>query len=257
MSGHVPAHVRFRQRLLDRERLIGTFLKTPTGHATEMFGALGFDFVVIDQEHAPFDRTSTDAALMAARGADIAALVRVPGPDAILSVLDCGATGVLVPHVSSVAMAREVAALCRYRQGKRGFAATTRAGGYGSVPMWKHIEAADAQTTLVAQIEDPVALDEIEAIAAVEGIDSLFIGRGDLTAAYGDQGVDPSGVRLATERIAEAARRAGKPISVFVGGVKEATWLGSLGASAFILGSDHSFMKQAALAGAKAIRDIP
>ena len=98
-----------------REHLVGTFVKTPTSHATEIVGALGFDFVVIDQEHGPFDRTSTDVALLAARALGVPALVRVGGPDAILSVLDCGAMGVLVPHVASAAYAREVAAACRYR----------------------------------------------------------------------------------------------------------------------------------------------
>src|SRR5262249_55429665 len=92
----------FRQRLIAREPLIGTFLKTPTSHGTEIIGDAGFDFVVIDQEHAAFDRTTSDVALLAARAARIPALVRVPGPDAILSVLDCGAAGVLIPHVSSV-----------------------------------------------------------------------------------------------------------------------------------------------------------
>src|SRR5262249_40493003 len=181
----------FRQRLLAGEKLIGTFLKTPTSHATEILGALGYDFVVIDQEHAPFDRTSSDIALLAARAHDIPALVRVPGPDAILSVLDCGASGVLVPHVQSVAFAHEPAAMLRYRGGGRGFATSTRAGGYTAVPMWRHISDSDASIVFVAQIEDPVALDDIDAIAAVDGVDSLFIGRGDLTAAFGDEAKDP------------------------------------------------------------------
>src|SRR3954471_24704022 len=118
----VEAAASFRQRLRAGTRLVGTFLKTPTSHATEIIGDVGFDFAVIDQEHAPFDRTSTDIALLAARAANMPALVRVAGPQAILSVLDCGATGVLVPHVATAAYAREVAALCRYRNGLRGFA---------------------------------------------------------------------------------------------------------------------------------------
>ena len=71
----------FRQRLIAREPLIGSFLKTPTGHATEIIGDAGFDFVVIDQEHAACDRTTSDIALLAARAANIPALVRVPGPE--------------------------------------------------------------------------------------------------------------------------------------------------------------------------------
>src|SRR3954470_6946243 len=197
---------KFRQRLLAGEKLIGTFLKTPTSHGTEIVAGVGFDFVVIDQEHAPFDRTTTDIALMAARGCGIPALVRVPGPEAILSVLDCGATGMLIPHVDSVEYAREVASLSRYR-GSRGFATSTRAGGYTATPMWQHIRQADDAVTVVAQIEDRAALDHIDAIAAVEGIDSLFIGRGDLTAAFGDESKDPPEVKKAVERIAAAARK--------------------------------------------------
>jgi staphyloferrin B biosynthesis citrate synthase len=244
----------FRQRLLAAEPLIGTFLKTPTSHATEIVSDLGFDFVVIDQEHAPFDRATTDIALLTARALGMAALVRVSGPDAILSVLDCGATGVLVPHVASATNAREIAALCRYRGGKRGFATSTRAGRYTAVPMWQHIAESDVNMVFVAQIEDVEALDEVDAIAAIEGVDSLFIGRGDLTAAFGDQANDPPAVREAVERICEAARRAQKPISVYVGAAAEAAWLRELGASAFILSSDQGFLRQAAAQGLSQLR---
>jgi len=245
----------FRQRMFAGDKLVGTFLKTPTSHATEILGDLGYDFVVIDQEHGPFDRTSSDIALMAARASNTPALVRVPGPEAILSVLDCGATGVLVPHVKSAAYAREVAAMFRYRGGSRGFATSTRAGRYTGVPMWRHIADSDAQMVFVAQIEDPVALDEIDAIAAVEGVDALFIGRGDLTAAFGDETKDPPVVIRAVERIAEAGRKAKKPISVYVGNAAEAAWLGSLGATVFVLSSDQGFLRQAAATGLREVRD--
>lgn len=241
--------VPFRQRVIAREPLIGTFLKTPTGHATEIVADAGFDFVVIDQEHAAFDRTTADIALMAARAARVPALVRVPGPDAILSVLDSGATGVLVPHVASVDDARRAAALCRYRGGKRGFATSTPAGRYTAVPMWRHIAESDANVVMVAQIEDPEALDQIDAIAAVDGIDSLFIGRGDLTAAFGDESADPPAVRQAVERITAAARAAGKSISVYAANGKEAAWLKELGASTFVVSSDQGFLRAGALAG--------
>ena len=245
----------FRQRMVAGDNLVGTFLKVPTSHATEILGDVGFDFVVIDQEHGPFDRTTTDIALLAARAQGIPALVRVPGPEAILSVLDCGATGALVPHIKSAAHAREVAAMFRYRGGSRGFATSTRAGRYTAVPMWKHIADSDANSVFVAQIEDPVALDEIDAIAAVDGVDSLFIGRGDLTAAFGDESKEPPAVRSAVERISAAARKARKPISVYVGNATEAAWLRSLGANVFILSSDQGFLKQGAAAGLRDVRD--
>lgn len=245
----------FRQRVAARQPLIGTFLKTPTSHATEIIGELGFDFVVIDQEHSSFDRAATDVALLAARARGMPALVRVPGPDEILSVLDCGATGVLVPHVVNAAYAHKIAAACRYRGGRRGFATSTRAGGYTAVPMWRHISESDANTVVVAQIEDPEALDEIDAIAAVAGIDSLFIGRGDLTAAFGDESKDPPQVRNAVERISAAALKAGKSISVYVGNATEAAWLKTMGASTFVLNSDQGFLRQGASSGLKEVRE--
>lgn len=245
----------FRQRLLAGDRLVGTFLKTPTSHGTEIVAGVGYDFVVIDQEHAPFDRTTTDIALMAARGCNIPALVRVSGPDTILSVLDCGATGMLIPHVASAAYAREVAAMCRYK-GRRGFATSTRAGGYTAVPMWQHIRASDDAVTVIAQIEDPEALDEIDAIAAVDGIDSLFIGRGDLTAAFGDETPNPPAVRQAVEKIVAAARRANKPVSVYVGGRPDAEWLQGQGATTFIFNSDQGLLRQAAMKGLAEMRDL-
>lgn len=235
----------FRQRVLARETLVGTFLKTPTSHATEIIGALGFDFVILDQEHSPFDRAAIDVALLAARAHNIPALVRVQGPETILSVLDSGATGVLVPHVVDADYARKVAGLCRYR-GSRGYATSTRAGGYTAVPMWKHIEKSDNEIVVVAQIEDPPALQHLDAIAAVDGIDSLFIGRGDLTAAFADQQKDPPQVRDASERIAAAALKAKKAVSVYTGGGPETTWLQSLGASMFVLSSDQGFLRQGA-----------
>lgn len=245
----------FRRRLLAGQHLVGTFIKTPTVHATEIIGQVGFDFVVIDEEHSCFDRAATDAALLAARAVGAAGLVRVARSDAsnLLSVLDCGATGVLVPHVASAAKAREVAASCRYRGGKRGYSGSVRAAGYGGTPMWSYIDAADAAVTVIAQIEDPEALEEIDEIAAVDGIDALFIGRGDLTCAIGAKTNDAPEIRTAVERIATAARAAGKPICVFVGGLPEATWLKEQGATAFVVSSDQGFMRRAA---AQALKEI-
>jgi 2-keto-3-deoxy-L-rhamnonate aldolase RhmA len=242
----------FRARLLARQTLVGTFLKTPTGHGVEIIGDAGFDFVVVDQEHAPFDRASTDVALAIACARGLPALVRVAGPDAILSVLDGGATGILMPHVASVEQARAIVAACRYRGG-RGFATSTRAGRYTAIPTWDHIDRADAETVVIAQIEDIAALPHAGAIAAVEGVDSLFIGRGDLTAAFADRTSDRQ-VRSASEAIAGAARQAGKIVSVHTGAPGEADYLSDLGATLFVLSSDQGFLRQGALASLGALR---
>lgn len=238
----------FRQRFLNRELLLGTFIKTPTTHPVEIIGGLGFDFVVIDEEHAPFDRVTIDAALLAARASGTAGIVRVAEPTAakLLAVLDDGATGVLVPHVSSPAKARDIVAACRYRGGRRGFSASPRAGGYGAVPMWDHVKLSDAAVTCIAMIEDPEALDDIDGIVAVDGLDGVFIGRGDLAVALGATDIGAPEIRSACERIIAAAGKAGKPVCVMVGSAAEAKGFRAMGASAFIVASDQAFMRQAA-----------
>jgi staphyloferrin B biosynthesis citrate synthase len=248
MSSPIPDSKAFRRRFLDRDLLTGTFIKTPTSHAVEIIGRLGFDFVVIDEEHAPFDRVTIDQALLAARASGTTGIVRVAEstPARMLAALDDGATGVLVPHVASAAKARDVVAACRYRGGRRGFSNSPRAGGYGAVPMWRHVEAADATVTCIAMIEDPEALDEIERIVAVDGLDGVFIGRGDLTVALGAADAGAPEIRSACERILAAADKAGKPVCVMVGSAREAEGFRAMGASAFIVASDQAFMRQAA-----------
>lgn len=236
----------FRKRLLAGAVLTGTFIKFPTGHSTEVMGSVGFDFVVIDEEHGPFDRVATDQALMGARAGRIAGLVRVPDTGRLLGALDDGAIGVLVPHVSSPEKAREVVALCRYRGGVRGFSGTTRAGDYGGRGMWAHVDAQDAEVAVIAMIEDREALGCLDAILATEGLDAVFIGRGDLTVALGAKGLDSPETRAATEAILAAARKAGKPVCIMVGNAAEAEGWRALGASAFIISSDQGFLRAGA-----------
>jgi 2-keto-3-deoxy-L-rhamnonate aldolase RhmA len=249
LSGEVrPHYSSFRRRFVDGQNLVGSFIKTPTIHATEIFGTLGYDFVVIDEEHAPFDRAVTDLVVLAARASNLASIVRVSSddPTKILSCLDCGATGVLVPHVASVEKAQAVAATARYRGGRRGYSGSPRAGGYGATPMWQLVEEQDTSVCVIAMIEDPEALDHIDAIAAVDGIHGLFIGRGDLTVSLDvTSSADPK-VQQAVKRIIAAARRAKKPVCVMVGSAAEAKDFADLGASAFIISSDQGQMRRAA-----------
>lgn len=238
----------FRQRFQSGETLLGTFVKTPSSHAVEILGNVGYDFVVIDEEHAPFDRVTIDAVLLAARASGTAGIVRVaePTPAKLLSVLDDGAAGVLVPHVSSVAKAQEVAGACRYKNGKRGFSNSPRAGDYGRLGLWEHVERADATVTVIAMIEDAEALDDLDAIVAVEGIHGVFIGRGDLTVALGASSPADPIIREAAEKIVVAARKVEKPACLMVASADEAKEWRALGASAFIVASDQGFMRQAA-----------
>jgi 2-keto-3-deoxy-L-rhamnonate aldolase RhmA len=223
----------------------------PTTQAIEILGAVGFDFVVIDQEHAPLDKAMTDLMILAARAANVAAIVRVgdPTPANILSVLDCGAAGVMIPHVDSVERAREIAKACRYRGGARGYAGLTRASGWGNAPMFKHIAAQDSEVVCIAMIEDMHAIDLAGDIARVEGIDAIFIGRGDLSAALGEGGA--AKVAEITETVAKATIAAGAPFVALATSKADAARMMELGASAILYASDHNFMRAAAAAAVK------
>jgi 2-keto-3-deoxy-L-rhamnonate aldolase RhmA len=249
LSGEVRPHFStFRSRFSSGQHLVGTFIKTPTTHATEIFGALGYDFMVIDEEHAPFDRIMTDMVILAARASNIASIVRVSSDDPakILSVLDCGATGVLVPHVYSVEKAQAIAAAARYRGGKRGYSGSARAGAYGGTPMWDLIEEQDSSACVIAMIEDPEALDRIDDIVAVDGIHGVFIGRGDLTASFGVKSNTDPKVVDAVKRIIAAAKRVKKPVCVMTANAAEVTDFADLGATSFIISSDQGLMRRAA-----------
>jgi 2-keto-3-deoxy-L-rhamnonate aldolase RhmA len=244
----VIASAPFRQRLIARERLVGVFVKTPAPQPIEILGAAGFDFVVIDAEHAPFDRTSTDLAILAARAANVQALVRTPScePAVLSAPLDDGADGILAPHVDSATTARQVVAGCRYSHG-RGYSNSPRGGGYGARPLWDHVAQADAAAAVIAMIEDPRAVDEIDEILAVDGIDAVFVGRADLTLAMDDRTADARHASAAARAVLAAARRAGKPACIAVGAAPEAkAWLDA-GATVVIISSDQALLKSASL----------
>jgi 2-keto-3-deoxy-L-rhamnonate aldolase RhmA len=221
----------------------------PTPHAVEILGGTGLDFVVIDGEHAPFDRTSIDLALFAARAAGIPAVVRTPDatPGHLLNALDCGADGVLVPHVASVETARAIVEACRYQGGRRGFSSGGRAGRYGALSVWDHIRAADERTTVLAMIEDPEAVGHLDAIAAVDGLDGFFLGRGDLSVSMRAESADAPPVRAVVERIASIARARNKPMLAYTAAVDtaEVGWLRSIGVTAFAVSSEQGHLRRA------------
>jgi 2-keto-3-deoxy-L-rhamnonate aldolase RhmA len=252
MAGMRPPAAEFRARLKKGEHVLGTFIKTPTSHTTEIIGEVGYDFVIIDQEHAPFDRFTIDLACLGARASGTAALVRISEPTAasILSVLDLGASGVLVPHCDSLAKAKAIAQACRYRGGNRGFSNTTRAGRFGGATMPEHMDDQDARVACVAMIEDEAALDEIDAIASQSGVDAFFIGRGDLTAALGAEAM-----KKAVVKITAAAKAARMPVMVLVSSKEDAAAMRDLGATAYVVSNDQNFLKAAAKSALDAYGD--
>tara|TARA_R110002110_G_scaffold413729_1_gene641590 strand:+ start:78031 stop:78795 length:765 start_codon:yes stop_codon:yes gene_type:complete len=238
----------FKARLAAKEQLLGSFVKTPSPMLCEVLGMSELDVLCLDAEHSPFDRLVQDQCIHALRSASMPALVRVPSPEAhfTLNALDCGATGVVIPHVSSPEMARAAVANAHFGAGGRGYAGSTRAAGYTRKPMSSHLSDSIAETVVIAQIEDLEALDAIDEIAAVEGVDCLFIGRIDLTVALGAASPADSLVVNAVERICQVAADAGRTVGMFVGNVDEVPRWQAAGASLFLLSSDHGFLLQGA-----------
>ena len=242
----------FKQDLQAGKPLLGTFLKTPHPHVVEVLATSGLDCVCIDAEHAPFDRAAIDLCVMAARAGGLPAIVRPASGAAheLLNALDCGADGVLVPHIRSAAEATALARRAHYGPGGRGYAGSTRAAGLGTVSIVDHLASTKARTTVIAQIEDAEALDEIDAIAAVEGIDALFVGRIDLTISLGCTSPDDPRVVAAVDHIVDACKRAGRVSGMFLSRAEDVPHWRDQGSSLFLLGSDHGFIRS----GARAMR---
>ena len=240
--------VTLKSRIAQGDTLLGTFLKTPHPHIVEVLGSSGLDCLCIDAEHAPFDRRDLDACIMAAQLSGIPALVRTASnaPEQLLNALDCGADGVVVPHVRTASAARDIVASAHYRPGGRGYAGSSRAAGYGAKAMADHKADSAAKTVVVAQIEDVEALDQIDEIAAVEGIDALFVGRIDLTVALGCESPDDPRVVVAVERIVAACVAARRPVGMFLSRPADVPLWRAKGATLFLLGSDHGFVRSGA-----------
>lgn len=242
-----------KARIAAGEGLFGSFLKTPEPILVEVLATAGLDLLCIDAEHAPFDRLAIDRAVFAARAGELPVIVRPPSaaPEHLLSALDCGADGVLVPHIRSAAEAEAAVRAAHYGRGGRGYAGSSRAAGYGRSSIPDHLAASAARTTVILQIEDVEGVDAIDAIAAVEGIDCLFIGRIDLTIALGETDPDAPAVLAAVDRVIEGSRKAGRPIGMFVPRNADIPGWRARGVSLFLQGSDHAFMRAGAAAARK------
>ncbi|WP_333696287.1 HpcH/HpaI aldolase/citrate lyase family protein [Phaeobacter italicus] len=180
----------FKEALAKGERQIGCWMSFADGQIAEIMGTCGFDWLVIDGEHAPNDIRSIRDQLIALTASPSHPVVRVPVGETwmIKQVLDAGAQTVLVPIVESAEQARELVRACHYPpKGVRGVGATAaRATMFGSVS--EYIQTADQEVCLLVQVENRAGIDALDEILQVEGIDGVFIGPADLSTDMGHQG---------------------------------------------------------------------
>jgi 4-hydroxy-2-oxoheptanedioate aldolase len=206
---------RFKHALKAGQAQIGLWSSLSSSYTVEVIAGAGFDWLLLDMEHSPNDLESLLGQLQAAAPYPTHPVVRVPWNDmvAIKRVLDVGAQSLLVPYVSTPEEAAAAVSYTRYPPGGvRGVAGTTRATRFGRIQ--DYARRASEELCLLIQVETRSALDNIEAICAVEGIDGVFIGPADLHASLGYPGetADPKVKPLiddAIRRIRKAGRAPG------------------------------------------------
>ena len=242
----------FRERLTAKEFIVGTFLKTPSSIVAEVLGLSALDSVAIDVEHAPFGRLELDRCIGALRAADMPSLVRVSddSPTHIRNALDCGATGIVVPHVTSADQAAAIVKCSYFGPGGRGYAGSPRAADYTTKSMADYMADSATQTAVIVQIEDLKALDRVSDIASIDGVDCVFVGRVDVAVAMGEA-VSSAAVVDTVKEICAACTGAGKTVGMFTPDLAEIPMWRELGASLFLLSSDQSML----LAGADQLVD--
>lgn len=246
----------FRRRLGQPGAPLGTWLMSGAASTAEAMGRAGFDWLLVDLEHVPMDEKDTLAVLQAIAGTDACAVARLAANDAVLfkRALDLGAQTVMVPFVDSAEAARRAVSYAKYPpQGVRGFAAVHRASGYGTARDYGQ-RANDSVFTII-QLETPQAVTALEEIAAVPGVDALFLGPGDLSANMGHIGnIAHPEVQAVIADVARRCRAVGKPCGI-VGPTPQ--MVGSfvqLGYDFVAVASDMGMMMRQATAFIEAIR---
>lgn len=236
---------------------IGTWIMSASPLVAEALGYAGFDWGVVDMEHSPLDLGDVIHLLQAIGNTKMVPVVRVPWNDAVTvkRVLDAGATTVLFPFVQNAEEAARAVAATRYPpEGIRGMAGMSRATHYGTRADYpRH---ANREMGVIVQLETAAALDQIDAIGAVPGVDALFVGPADLSASMGHTGrsMHPE----VMDRMARAARRAaelGKPIGTLGGDAQAVVQYRALGYTFVALGADLGLLMQGSQSALQALRN--
>lgn len=238
---------------------LGIWISSASPLVAEAVGHAGFDWGVIDMEHSPLDLGGVVPMLQALGASKMVPLVRVPWNEPVIvkRVLDAGAQTILFPMVQSAQEARSAVAATRYPpEGIRGMAGGSRASRFGTDP--DYISRANRELGVIVQLESVAAIAALEDIAAVPGVDALFIGPADLSADMGHVG-QPMHPRV-LDLMSQAARRAaavGKPVGTLGGTPQHVAQYRAAGFGFVALGSDLGLLVQGAQSALHALRGRP
>ena len=248
--------ITFREMLAQKNHTpIGAFVKIPSAESIEILALAGYDFIVIDGEHAPLSVRDIDNMMLVARFCDMPPLVRIAdhGYGDVQRILDAGAAGILVPHVSTAEAANKVVRQMMHPpHGTRGAGGGMRAAGFGLSAEWRDRYGNLDDVMRIPMVEEKLAVDNIEEILATPGISAIFIGPGDLSMSMGLKPSDPE-VQEAVETAFKAAKAANVLVSHITGDAAGAKRLIDHGYDFIMVGNDIGLLGKAA---SNLIKDI-
>ena len=237
----------FKRRLLAGETLIGCWCSLANPITTEVLGIAGFDWLLLDGEHSPNDVRTFIPQLMALKDSASAPIVRPSWNETveIKRLLDAGFYNFLIPFVQTADDARRAVAATRYPpEGVRGVSVSQRSNRFGTVA--DYFRDVNAQICVLVQIESRAGLAAAAEIAAVEGVDGIFVGPSDLAAAFGHLGApDHPSVQSAIAEIFAIAKAAGKPSGILAPIEADARRYLAMGAGFVAVGSDLGVFRNA------------
>ena len=238
-----------RQQLAADASPIGSWVSLGSPAAAEVVGGMGFDFVVVDTEHTPLSIESVENLVRAVdTSGQTDTVVRVPENDEteIKRALDLGAAGVMAPQVETESEAEELVAATRYPpDGIRGIAGS-RANGYGK-DIGPYFEAANDEVAVLPQVETATGLTNVAEVAAVDGVDALFVGPADLSADLGCFGeYDAPEFVNAVDRVLAAGDHAGIPVGTLAASTEQIAMWDDWGMDFLIVGTDVGYLRKGA-----------
>lgn len=242
-----------KSKIQSNQKVLGTFHEIGSATGVELLGYGGFDYIIVDSEHGPFDVESTQQFIRAANGANVTPLVRVKDGErnSILKMLDVGAQGLIIPNVKTV---EEVQSIVNYGKyfpvGNRGVAPTSGSkywtADYASQGLEHYFKVSNEETLIIPQCETRECLDSIEEIVAIDGVDGIFVGPYDLSTALGKPGQfgDPEIVE-AIQHIVDVCKKANKISFIYAGDLQTTLKDFELGYDAVCYGMDAMILLQA------------
>ncbi|MEL7389866.1 MAG: aldolase/citrate lyase family protein [Pseudomonadota bacterium] len=236
----------FRKALRAREPLFGVFVKIPHPHIVEVLASSPLDFVVLDAEHSPFSLSQLDTCILATQTSSMNCLVRVSShnKEEIGAVLDLGADGIVVPHIKTRDDAKKIISAALYHEGERGVSMSHRAGAYGSAgDVFDYTQLADASTSIIVQIEECEAVENLSDLLLEDRLDGFFIGKVDLAYSYGSRALDDAELSANINSACDLIKQANRALGSYVTDANRALQLSESGHSFIALGSDHTHLK--------------